>query len=482
MKKWITLLLLASMLLATVSCGGAAETDAPENTPAAETETETETETEPPLSDDLPDTDCGGRSYRIASFEGYEDEFYTEELTGEVENDAVFNRNARLEERFNISIEALAMTDGAGGNYRTLVKYVTAGDDYCDVAAQEVWNLHIATAAGIYHNWNDTKYINPEKPWWNQLINENATFNGKLFALTGSYTVTYMTSTMATYVNSNLLKEYGMEQDALYSLVQEGGWTLDYMGTLAESMYKDTNGDGTRDKTDRYGYAANWYYSDAWCSAFDIPVTGKAADGSLEIKLMQEKTYDALTRVYQLYFENEGVYFKESWDGLMEEFMGDMAVFVPGELRNAFNELRDMDDPFGVLPNPKYDESQETYHCLVADGYFVTGMPTTVTDTDFVSLITEAMAADTYINVYPVYYDVALKSKYSQDEATAAMVDLIAGGAAFDVSFMYGTYMEMLPYMFRGCLNEKTTDLVSKYAASEKKIEAALEKIYAMYE
>ena len=481
MKKWITMLLVASMLLSLAACGGA-ETDTTENDTAAVVETETETETEPLLSDDLPEADYNGKSYRIAGFDGYTDEFFAEDLTGEVENDAVFNRNARLEERFNISIEVLNMTDGAGGNYKTLVKYVTAGDDYCDVTAQEVWNLHIATAAGIFRNWNDTKYINLEKPWWNQLINENATFNDKLFALTGSYTVTYMTSTMATYVNSNLLKEYGMEQDALYSLVQEGGWTLDYMGTLAASMYKDTNGDGIRDKEDRYGYAANWYYSDAWCSAFDIPVTGKAADGSLEIKLMQEKTYDALTRVYQLYFENEGVYFKESWDGLMEEFMGDMAVFVPGELRNAFNELRDMDDPFGVLPNPKYDENQDTYHCLVADGYFVIGMPTTVQDTDFVSMITEAIAAETYINVYPVYYDVALKSKYSQDEATAAMVDLIVGGAAFDVSFMYGTYMVMLPYMFRGCLNEKTTDLVSKYTKVEQKIETALAKIYAMYE
>lgn len=480
MKKWITILLVASMLLSMAACGSTApETPAETDTAAV---IETETETEEKLTDGLPDVDCGGRSYRIATFEGYTDEFFTEELTGEVENDAVFNRNARLEERFNISIEALAMTDGNAGNYRTLVKYATAGDDYCEVAAQEVWNLHIATAAGIYQNWNETKYFQPDMPWWNQLINENATFNNKLFALTGSYTVTYMTSTMATFINTNMLEEYGMAQDDLYALVQEGGWTLDYMNTLVSGMYKDTNGDGIKDKTDRYGYAANWYYSDAWCAAFDIPITGKAADGSLEIKLMQEKTYDALTRVYQLYFENEGVYFKESWDGLMEEFLGGMAVFVPGELRNAFNELRDMEDPFGVVPNPKYDENQETYHCLVADGYFVIGMPTTVTDTDFASLITEAIAAETYINVYPAYYDVALKSKYSQDKATAAMVDLIAGGAAFDVSFMYGTYMEMLPYMFRGCLNEKNTDLVSKYAAAEKRITAALEKIYKMYE
>ncbi len=481
MKKWITMLLVAAMLLSVASCGGA-ETETEVTDTAAAVATETETETEPPLTDDLPDTDCGGRSYRIATFEGYQDEFYAEELTGELENDAIFHRNARLEERFNISIEAIPMTDGAGGNYRTLVKYATAGDDFCEVAAQEVWNMHIATAAGIYQNWYDTKYFQAEKPWWNQLINENATFNGKLFGLTGAFSVTYMTSTTAVYVNTNRLMEYGISQEELYDLVMEGGWTLDYLNTTVAGMYKDANGDGIRDEKDQYGYCSNMFYSDPWAAAFEIPVTGKSEDGRLEIKLMQEKTYDALTRVYQLYYENEGVYFKEAYGSLVEEFMSGQYVFTPGELNIAFNELRDMEDPFGVVPNPKYDENQETYHCLVADGYFVIGMPTTVADTDFVSLITEAMAADNYINVYPVYYDVALKSKYSQDEATAAMIDLIAGGAAFDVSFMYGTYLEMLPYMFRECLNAKTTDLVSRYAKSEKKIETALEKIYKMYE
>ncbi|MBQ8400933.1 MAG: hypothetical protein IJX14_03295 [Clostridia bacterium] len=481
MKKWITLLLLASMLLSLASCGGA-ETETAEVETAAVSETETETETEPPLSDDLPDTDCGGKSYRIAGFEGYTEEFYAEELTGELENDAVFNRNARLEERFNVSIEVINMTAGAGGNYQELVQYATAGDDFCEIAAQEAWNLHIAVSNGIYQNWYDMKYFQPEKPWWNQLINENATFNGKLFGAAGAFTVTYMTSTTATYVNTNKLLTFGLTQDELYETVLEGGWTLDYLSELSAGMYVDVNGDGVRDEGDEYGYVGNMYYMDIWPAAFDIPITGKAADGSLEIKLMTEKTYDALTKVYRFFYENNGVYYVEAWGDVTEQFRSGQFMFAPAMQDAAFSDLRDMDEPFGIIPNPKYDEAQENYYSLVADGTFLMGVPTTAADTDFVSLITEAIAAETYINVYPVYYDVALKSKYSQDEATAAMVDLIVGGAAFDVSFMYGTYMENLPYMFRMCLNEKTTDLVSKYASAEKKIEAALEKIYQMYE
>ncbi len=442
----------------------------------------TAAETEPPLSDGLPDTKYDGRAYRIAGVAGYTDEFYAEEQTGVVENDAVYDRNLKLEERFDISIQVTGMNEKSDKNYKALVQYVTAGDDFCDVASQEVWNLHIATAAGIYQNWNDTKYINLEQPWWNKQINENATFNKKLFGLSGSYTVSYMKEILVTYVNSDLLSSYGVTQDALYALVEEGGWTLDYMNTLVAGMYKDLNGDGSADDEDQYGFAGNKYYSDSWCAAFDIPITGKAENGSLDIKLMQEKTYNALEKIFNLYYANPGVHFYNIWGSFVKYFTADKLVFAQGRLYDAFNELREMDSPFGVVPQPKYDENQENYHCLVMDGYFILGIPTTAKDTDFISMITEALAAETYLSVYPAYYDVALKAKYSQDKATASMIDLITTNASFDVSFMYGTYLEELPYMFRDCLNNKTTDIASKYASVKSQIEAALQQIYAMYQ
>ena len=35
-----------------------------------------------------------------------------------------------------------------------------------------------------------------------------------------------------------------------------------------------------------------------------------------------------------------------------------------------------------------------------------------------------------------------MKNKYSQDEKTAEMVDLVVENAVFDFSFMYGVYRE----------------------------------------
>ena len=120
MKRFSALLLLCAILLSATACGGTEKETTPsvadtqdDTTSAASADTEVQ-ETEPALSDDLPAMDYDGKVYRIASVEGYTDEFFTEELTGEVENDAVFNRNARLSERFNVSIPASPRTGDCG--------------------------------------------------------------------------------------------------------------------------------------------------------------------------------------------------------------------------------------------------------------------------------------------------------------------------------------------------------------------------------
>ncbi len=483
-KKIVCLLLLTAMLSSLAACGGAS-TETSADTTAAVTETEAvETETE--FSDGLPDVDCEGKVYRAGVSEGASYEFQAEELTGEVENDAIFNRNARIEERFNMDIQTVLFDqDSVGEWYNHLIQSVTAGDGICDMAGLPAWNFHMATAAGVYQDWLGTKYIQFDKPWWNAQINNGATFNGKLFALNGTLSLSYLENISTIFINTDLLTSYGLDQNDLYNTVQEGKWTLDYMNTLVEGLYQDTNGNGVREMdTDIFGYlAADWVALDVWPAAFDIDITSKSQDGSLTVELMSEKTHTALERVSRMFYENEGALLADplSYDHV-QYFVAGNAVLYQSYLENAFSTLRDMDSPFGILPEPKYDEAQKNYGCLVMDGVSVWGLPTTVTDTEFVSLITDALCADTFVNVYPQFYDVAMKSKYSQDAATAAMVDIIVESAAFDVSFMYGTYLEMLPYLFRTCLIEGKTDLASAYASIEKRVATKLEQVYAQYE
>ncbi len=71
------------------------------------------------LSDDLPDRDEGGADYRIGFLDAgatgmYTDDWIAEALNGDVLNDAVFNRNVSVEERFNVK---LTMVSHSINNY-----------------------------------------------------------------------------------------------------------------------------------------------------------------------------------------------------------------------------------------------------------------------------------------------------------------------------------------------------------------------------
>ena len=192
----------------------------------------------------------------------------------------------------------------------------------------------------------------------------------------------------------------------------------------------------------------------------------------------------ALKKIISLFDDNPGGYIYDKGDSLNDTkfFIDGDIVFLPTYLLEAFNNLREMKTAYGIMPVPKWDEAQSEYHSLVADGYTIWQLPKTVTDTDFVGTITEALAADTYNNVYPVFYDVAMKNKYSEDEATAKMVDLIVGSASFDFSFMYGIYLEYLPYQFRQLVIAGKSDIVSQYKSMEKKANTKLEQLYELYQ
>lgn len=108
-KSLISLLLLAAMLAGTISCGGTADT--PEETPqtdeseSVQTETTSELDARKAIDDELPDEDFEGAVFTILTYDQCKSDVYSEEANGEVINDAVYERNQTVSERFNTEIE-----------------------------------------------------------------------------------------------------------------------------------------------------------------------------------------------------------------------------------------------------------------------------------------------------------------------------------------------------------------------------------------
>ncbi len=491
----LTLLAFLTAASAMTACGS--ESDAGPVSDAAGTDavTETQAETEPlteqqlrrNIPDNLPEQDFGGKEFRIVCSEEYDfhREFLVDGQTGEQCNDAIYSRNEKIESRFNVKIGIVPQ--GAVDREappRFLNTIVMSGDDAAEIVALVDYMAYIPISAGSCLDWTDIAHVDLDRPWHNKHANDGATVNGKLFAICSDLSISSMTYTYAIFFNTVLSSQYDMSPEVLYGLVNSGEWTIDKFIALTKDLYVDTDGNGKKDETDTFGFAYNICNTgDVWMTAFDQPLTVIDDDGSLKVAFMSEKTDAALTKMRDYQYNAPG--FCEYKELYSEEnyFADGTAVFAPLRFSAAFGALREMEDNYSILPYPKWDAAQEHYYTNADDKFQVFAVPKTALDPDFTGMIYEALSAESYRSVYPAYYDVALKGKYSSDLVTADMIDLIMEGRKFEFSFQFGKdHFNRMPYLFRDLLLTPNMKLASRWATVEKGINKKLDDFYALFE
>lgn len=91
-----------------------------------------------------------------------------------------------------------------------------------------------------------------------------------------------------------------------------------------------------------------------------------------------------------------------------------------------------MKDDFGMIPCPKANESQKEYFSRVCDAWTFM-VPSTCEHLEETSVFLEAYAVESLNSVVDAYYQEILKNRYSQDEETKEMLDLIRETATLDL-------------------------------------------------
>ena len=493
MKKRILALFLASiMLCSAAACSNGTESlddetmisttasTVPEETQAPEALTPTERRML--ISDDLPDKKFDGRSYIIAVDPTKVYEISFEELTGEATNDAVYDRNLRIESRFDVKIEALETATP----YDNIKTVVASGTYAYDVAGFVNYLSYTPILAGAVYNWCDIPYINLEKPWYNQLANDPATINGKLYAINGDLSISTLQYTYGMFFNYKIMENYGYSGQDLYNMVFDGKWTVDNMQAITTKIWEDTNGDGIHDRNDIHGYSVflGLNTTDVWLAAFDLDLIDVHDDGTFEITFFNEKTVAALEKAIALSYDENGSFInKKDWRDVPKAFSEEKIAMTQLYFGETTESLGNMEAKYGILPLPKFDEAQEGYYTNAWDQFSVFAVPKTIADEskEVVGIVFEALNAESYKTVYPAYYDKALKSRYSAEPATAEIVDIIMAGRKLEFLFQFGEFTASLPYQFRQLLANKQTDVASTYKKMEKLMNKTFGKVIKIY-
>ena len=479
------------ILLFTVLFGSCKSTDANENNPgntnqttisdnnAVEAETTETTETTE-IPDNLPEMDFGGYDFRIyiRDQEHYNTDFHAESETGDLINDAVYTRNKKVEERFNISIDTIFYP--LNDNLTSVSKSILAGDDAYDVIAMH-GAYAFAFGAEIAIDWfSNMPYINFDAPWWPEDIVKNLSAFGKLYCTTGDISYLGLNSSGCMMFNKDLFKNLGI--DYPYEDVLNGKWTTDKFMSIVKSGMLDLDGDGVMSpSSDRYGVDIfnEWGYPiTVFYSGGDRVITINA-DGTPELTVYNERTSNIFDKFFDL-INSGGAYVRPTGGGgeFIENtsFKSGRALILATVVSDIIRH-RDLDYEVGVLPYPKYDENTPKYYANPDAGQNVLVIPKTVSDTEKISIIIEALAAESYRSVMPAFYEVSLKTKYSRDEESEAMLDYIRDGIIFDYGYFNSSVAGDLAYIGRNLYASKNPNFLSYYEKWAPKAEENIKKL-----
>lgn len=457
-KRALTLLLACLMVLPMLAAcsenaadkeeSTAPETTAP-TTPSADAETVPAEEEEAEILPDIPALDFEGETFTFltsgindtngADWETYD--IWVEELNGDVMNDAVIERNLYIEETYNTKIAEYKTNSTTLSEIQTEVK---AGSGAFDAAMTHFENGASLAQGGSLHNLYDMPYINLKQPWWDQRGVADMNLMGGVFLATGDITVIDNDATWVLMFNKQMHEDLQLEN--LYDLVREDRWTYDTFYTMAQGASVDMNGDGAlKWKDDVFGFLTSSYSSQGLMYASGEKLVTRDADNNL-VALEDINRLSGVVEIAAKIMGDKMITFQTGYEGsnandlriIFEEGRG---LFF-GEVMQCIIRMRESETEFGLIPWPKYDETQQDYYNLVhtSAGRGVV-IPVSQTDYEFAGAVIEAMAAKSMYTVTPAYYDVALTYKYMRDTESAEMLDIILESRIYDLGLIanYGS-------------------------------------------
>ena len=458
------------MLVSIVAC---ATSDS--NKPAEETTDKTNDTIE--TTESGPKPDVPNKNYNGIAFtfmtrgeDWFTVDVFAESQNGEPLNDAVWQRNSVVEEKFNISIAEIKKS-GYSLNVE-LEKAVNADERIYDACIMSGANTSISAQSKFLLDLTNVPYIELSNPWWDQNANRDFFIGGKLYFTCCDLSISDKDGSWATGFNKRLVEDYKLDNP--YDLVKNNQWTMDKMYEMGKAVSADLDGDGVMTAADMWGIAAERFDTYALFFAGGERVFKNNSEGYPELVVYNDRSpgviekYMRMVQDTDLYHIANVVYESPFNEG--------RALFYATTLLTIRRDWRAFDDDFGIIPGPKYDSKQDNYALIVSIGgsASVQSIPIIAPDPEMSGILLEYLAYESSRTLIPTYYEICFNSKYLRDNESIEMLKLCIESRVFDLSIIYdwgGWCMWLFNFDAKS-----TFDLASHYEANKEKTLLEMEK------
>ena len=425
-----------------------------------------------------PVVDLGGREVNVlchdfgagsASILGYTGEIIYAEENPSAVDEAKKRVIDHIEGAYNCTIVGEMASSVAGTSVPEMVKnQVTSGLHTYDICFDSLGRAASLALEDLLLDINEVENIDLTDPWWDKNAVNDLSIAGKVFFACGDINTYDDQGTWCILFNKSLKERLNLEED-FYQLVRDNKWTYDKFVEICteNKITSDTSGDGVIDELDTWAFGTETYNIYVHLVAAGLKIAEKDEDDLpyLTVSGEPEETYTILGKVLEFY-NNENVvmvanspkyeakypYPQNVWEATVHKaFVEGRELFYMCGLINVAS-FRSMEDEFGILPMPKYYETQDRfYHTVSRDNATVMFLPQTLAENDIEEIGTLITAISEYSMHYvtPAYYDVQLKYRDSRDDESGEMLDLIFDSRTFDLGCAYswggiiGQYMSL---------------------------------------
>lgn len=480
--------LLACLLLtpSVVSCGDA-DAPAADTTPVTTpTETTVPAETEAAYPYETPD--LGGYALRVLS-SGFLWNMYQEvdvtETNGEVLNDAVYNRNRKIESKLNCAFEEtnLEVSDDPNNINLHLKDIILAGDDAYDVAYASIYSMPAMVTDGYFMNLRDVDGLHLNDAWWDSVVAENATLADALYFVTSPMHLMPYDGAWALFFNETIMEKNDLEKP--YDLVRQGKWTYDQLLNYCKAV-TNMNGDASfewnKSGNAFYGISSHEMAPDKFTLGAGEYYIEATESGDLKFAAEGDRFFNVLAALGEIMNESTGytIYgsnldYDAEAGGYMYVFESGRSLFLTAEIKAA-QLLRNMDDTFGILPYPKFEESQDSYYSSFVNQCLFYTIPVTNTHLKETAVISDYTSFLSLHDVLPVYYGNVVEQKGLRNQDSIEMLDIVLSTKTVDRGNLFGWTSALLQEI-RTKLFAGKTDLASVISRQQKTIEKNMTKM-----
>ncbi|MBQ8508564.1 MAG: hypothetical protein IJ493_01515 [Clostridia bacterium] len=484
MKKAITLILLAVLAAQTLSACGSTQSGG-DTTASGDTTTSNGTSASGEYSYPYPAEGYGGEEFNILNMHdmyGMMSVIEREEITGETLDDAIYNRNRLIESKFDITLKETIIEDD--WEFKTLAGVaqttILAGDDTYDLMYIPMAGSAALISEGYFFNLYDIDTVQLDQPWWYQSFNDAITINGALYSAAGGSNLLIHDGIRLIAFNYDMMEN--LKLDLPYDLVREGKWTLDAFNqynTAAANLNGDDSVAWNKDGKATYGYTHHKTNSESFIIGAGELIF-EQQDGNLVYNGASERFYNLIEKLSSIISLTDARVYKgetaDSEDGsYITVFRSGRTLMAMSEV-NKFRGFRDLEFEFGIVPYPKYDESQDRYYSNSWYGATGAMIPVTSSDPEKVGLILDALTYEGEKSVVPVFREISVEQKGLRNEESIEMLEIITDSLVPLYYQIFSIGKDLMTEV-NAAIWEKTGTVASAVAANEDAIRSDLEKL-----